>query len=51
LSPSPFNFLDAPWRLEKGKSIELKYRVALHVGSPKEADLDGVYRQWIKATA
>ena len=51
LSPSPFNFLDAPWRLGKGKSIELKYRVALHVGSPKEADLDGVYRQWIKATA
>lgn len=51
LSPSPFNFLDQPWRLKKGKSIELKYRVALHVGTPKEADLDGVYRQWMKSTA
>ncbi len=50
LSPSPFNFLDEPWRLAKGKSINLKYRVALHVGTPKEADLDGVYRQWIEST-
>jgi hypothetical protein len=50
LSPSPFNFLKAPWRLSKGKSIDLKYRVALHVGTPKEADLDGVYEQWIQAT-
>ncbi len=51
LSPSPFNFLDEPWRLGKGKSIELKYRVALHVGTPKEADLDGVYRQWLESSA
>lgn len=51
LSPSPFNFLDEPWRLRKGKSIELKYRVALHVGTPQEANLDGVYRQWLKTTA
>ena len=49
LSPSPFNFLDKAWRLAKGKSIQLKYRVALHVGSPKEANLDGVYKQWIKS--
>ncbi|MBN2310169.1 MAG: PmoA family protein [Candidatus Hydrogenedentes bacterium] len=48
LSPSPFNFLDAPWRLGNGESIELKYRVALHVGTPKEADLDGVYRLWLE---
>jgi hypothetical protein len=50
LSPSPFNFLDEPWQLGRGKSIELKYRVALHVGSPKEADLDGVYRHWLEST-
>ncbi len=51
LSPSPFYFLDQPWRLGKGKSIELKYRIALHVGSPNEADLDSVYRHWIESTA
>ncbi len=49
LSPSPFYFLDEPWRLAKGKSIELRYRIALHVGTPKDADLDGVYRQWIES--
>lgn len=51
LSPSPFYFLDEPWRLSKGKSINVKYRVALHIGSPKKADLDGVYEQWIESTA
>jgi len=49
LSPSPFNFLDTPWTLAEGKSITLKYRVALHAGSPQEADLNAVYRQWIDA--
>lgn len=47
LSPSPFYFLDEPWRLGKGKSIDLKYRVAVHVGNPKKADLNGVYQQWL----
>ncbi len=47
LSPSPFNFLKAPWRLPQGESIELKYRVALHTGDPKDAQLDKVYQQWI----
>jgi hypothetical protein len=48
LSPSPFNFLDAPWKLPQGESVALKYRVALHVGNPKEADMDGVYHDWLK---
>lgn len=47
LSPSPFYFLDEPWKLAKGKSIDLKYRVALHVGTPDEADIEGVYKQWL----
>ena len=51
LSPSPFSFLDEQWQLSKGKSIVLKYRVALHVGTPKEADIEGVYRQWIESEA
>ena len=37
-----------PWRLEKGQTFKLRYRVALHAGDPKEAALDGVYEQWIK---
>jgi hypothetical protein len=50
LSPSPFYFQNEPWRLSKGKSIDLKYRVALHVGTPKEADMDGIYEQWLEST-
>lgn len=50
LSPSPFYFLDEPWRLSKGKSIDLKYRVALHVGSPKKAQLNDIYKQWVDST-
>ena len=46
LSPSPFNFLDKPWRFDKGKSILLKYRVVLHAGSPAEAQLNRLYEQW-----
>jgi hypothetical protein len=49
LSPSPFYFLDEPWKLAKGKSIDLIYRVALHVGTPKEADIKGVYNKWLKS--
>ncbi len=50
LSPSPLNFLDEPWRLAKGKTLQLKYRVVLHVGTQKEADLESVYKQWIETT-
>jgi hypothetical protein len=47
LSPSPFGFLDRPWRLDRGQSIRLRYRVVLHGGTPDDADLDGVYDRWI----
>ena len=47
LSPSPFAFLKEPWALEKGRSIRLRYRVALHVGTPKEAGLNDLYRKWL----
>jgi hypothetical protein len=50
LSPSPFYFLDEPWKLAKGKSINLKYRVAMHVGTPDEANIKDVYKQWLKST-
>ena len=49
LSPSPFYYLDEPWRMAKGKSIDLKYRVAMHVGTPAEADIQGIYEEWLNA--
>ncbi len=49
LSPSPFYFLDELWKMAKGKSINLKYRVVMHVGTPDEADMNGVYEQWLKS--
>ncbi len=48
LSPSPFNFLEKPWQLEKGESIRLRYRFLLHAGSPKEAKADASYEAWVK---
>jgi hypothetical protein len=47
LSPSPFAFIKQPWTLGAGKSIRLRYRVALHSGPPKQAGLDELYRKWI----
>ncbi len=48
LSPSPFNFREEPWKLPADESITLRYRVVLHAGTPEEADLDELYRQWIQ---
>jgi hypothetical protein len=47
LSPSPFAFITKPWTLPKGKSIRMRYRVALHSGTPKQAGLDDLYRKWV----
>jgi hypothetical protein len=47
LSPSPFSFLDKPWRLDRGESIRLRYRIAIHAGDPREARLNEVYQEWI----
>lgn len=47
LSPSPFNFLPKPWSLEQGESLSLKYCVVMHAGTPQEANLDKVYKEWI----
>jgi hypothetical protein len=49
LSPSPFNFLARPWELRESESIRLRYRVALHAGTPSEARLDRLYEEWIGA--
>lgn len=46
LSPQPFEFLEEPFRLAGGESLSLKYRVALHGGTPEEAGLDALYDGW-----
>jgi hypothetical protein len=46
-SPTPFNWLDkGPWTLAMGQSVTLNYRVVLHEGTPKDADLAGIYQKW-----
>ncbi len=48
ISPNPFNFADKPWQLAAGKSIRLRYRVVSYAGTPAAADLESVYREWIR---
>ena len=48
ISPSPFNFIDKPWRLAAGKSVELRYRVVAYAGTPRDADLESIYKTWIR---
>ena len=46
ISPTPFNFIEQPWQLAAGKSVQLRYRVVAHAGDPKDAGLAGIYKTW-----
>ena len=46
ISPTPFNFIEKPWQLAAGKSVQLRYRVVLFAGNPKAAGLEKIYRDW-----
>ncbi len=46
ISPTPFNFIKEPWRLPAGDSVTLRYRVVLHAGDHKDADLDAIHKEW-----
>jgi hypothetical protein len=46
MSPTPFNWIDAPWRLPAGQAVRLRYRVVLFAGDPQEAELDHLYKDW-----
>ena len=46
ISPTPFNFIEKPWQMPAGDSVTLRYRVVLHAGDHKDADLDGIYKAW-----
>jgi hypothetical protein len=48
ISPSPMNFMNEPWRLAAGKSVVLRYRVAIFAGDPTQARLPELYRTWIE---
>lgn len=47
ISPTPLNFVESPWKLEEGSTTVLRYRVVLHSGSARQADVEGIFRQWI----
>ena len=48
ISPTPFFWVgDEGWRLPKGKSVRVRYRVLLHAGDAKEAKVDDAFRQWV----
>ena len=48
LSPSPFNFLEKPWKLSTGNSLTLNYCVVLHAGNPDEVGMDKIYQKWLR---
>jgi len=48
LSPSPLNFQKTPFKLAKGNTLALSYRVVLFVGTPQEAKLNDVFNAWLK---
>jgi hypothetical protein len=50
ISPMPFNWIEEPWRLPKGDSVRLKYRVVLFAGDPAEASIESLYKSWVQAS-
>ncbi len=49
ISPTPFFFLDKPWQLGAGKSVQLRFRVVGYTRTPKEADLPEIYKAWTRS--
>lgn len=48
ISPTPFQFQTQPWRLPKGQSVTLRYRVIAFAGTPDEAQLAEQYAAWTR---
>lgn len=46
MSPTPFNFMEKPWKLGSGQSVTLRYRVVPHGGRPEDVGLDALHKQW-----
>ncbi len=48
-SPTPMNWLkDNRLELAKGKTLTLRYRVVVHTGNAKMADIEGIFKQYKK---
>ncbi len=47
MSPMPFQWIEEPWHLAAGESVNLKYRTVMFSGTPEEADIDGLSDAWI----
>jgi hypothetical protein len=48
MSPTAFNFMEKSCELAAGKSVNLRYRVALHAGNAQDARLDFLFNDWVK---
>lgn len=46
LSPTPFNFMEQGLTWPAGQTFTLRYRVVLHAGTPSEAGLTRIHREW-----
>lgn len=47
MSPTPFYWIESPWKLAAGKSVDLRYRVVLYAGLPRDALLEELYKAWV----
>ncbi|MBN1341736.1 MAG: PmoA family protein [Phycisphaerae bacterium] len=46
-SPTPMNWLGPDGlKFKKGETLTLKYRVVVHAGNEKDADIAALYKQW-----
>lgn len=51
ISPTPMNWLkkDQPFTLPKDDELKLRYRIVAFTGTPKDADLDGLWEEFDNA--
>jgi len=45
-SPMPHLWFEEPLKIAKGGTLEFKYRVVAYAGTPKEADIDGLWEDF-----
>jgi hypothetical protein len=50
-SPTPFNWIDKPWRLRAGQSVRIRQRVVAFAGDPDEAGLGALYEAWVESAS
>lgn len=48
ISPTAFNWITKPWRLEAGQSVRIRHRVVAFAGDPSEAQLDALHAEWVR---